>query len=900
MDRRRHVDIGLAALAQGYLDLRSMTEALVAIGAAGDSSAEAWVHADRLTRGQLDMVLALLDNNGNNGGAKPKRVTRVGYRAGAQPVTPAPHTPPRLTPAPTEPALPPVDSGANTAFDHRVLGSIAPPTSTPVNGTTVPPAERYTRLGVLGSGGMGEVHEFVDTRLGRRIAVKALRRALVSSDTAVRMLEREARVTGSLQHPNIIPVYDAGRRDDLGPFYAMRLIEQPSLEHVLDKLRHDDPEFVAGYSLGRLLRYFVQVCQAVDYAHSRGVIHCDLKPANILLGSFGEVLVVDWGLAYVIAEGLTHRGGTPGYLAPEQLAPSLGPIDARTDIFALGAVLYEILCLDAAFPDSSPSAIVAQVSNGGQLDVPARPGTRRPGRSVASELEDICMQALELEPAKRHPSAHALAAALEAFLEGTREKERRHQHAVELVRHGDELAEDYRESIESRPERVHELRVLRDSVMPWEPAEKKRALWDAEDRLAVVDALGVRTLHAAAAAYELALDEVPGHPEARRGLARLYHDQMQRAQERRDELERIFFEELVRQHDDGQLAATVMGEGTFSVNAPPRGALVRLAALEERERRLVPTRPRALGHTPVRDVRLPPGSYVATLEREDGVSLAIPLLVRGGQRVALNVDLRAAADREPGECYIPAGPALLGVRGEDPSSTESRALREVVLPAYYLAERPVTFAEYLEFIQEIVHSDADLASACLPRASDGAPLWDWRGTRFEPARVTEFGERRHDLLRLPAFGMDAQSASIYAAWRSRHTGRSFRLPTEAEWEKAARGVDGRIYPWGDRFDAGFCKMRESRPGRPMPEASGSFADDISPFGVRDLAGGVADWVVPTGGDIDDSLPGSPRIAVTRGGAWCDWRIDCRLDARRIYQAEECSPRIGFRLARSAE
>jgi formylglycine-generating enzyme required for sulfatase activity len=95
-------------------------------------------------------------------------------------------------------------------------------------------------------------------------------------------------------------------------------------------------------------------------------------------------------------------------------------------------------------------------------------------------------------------------------------------------------------------------------------------------------------------------------------------------------------------------------------------------------------------------------------------------------------------------------------------------------------------------------------------------------------------------------------------------------------------------------------MRESRPGLPMPEASGSFADDVSPYGVLDLPGGVADWVVPAGGDVDDSLPGSPRIAVTRGGAWCDWRIDCRLDARRIYQAAECSPRIGFRLARSAE
>jgi eukaryotic-like serine/threonine-protein kinase len=881
MDLRRHVDIGMAALAQGYLDVRGVSEALLAIGEAGDGSPEIWLHPDRLNRHQLDTLLAIIDGSAPK--ATPRRITRVGYRAGSPPVpspvvSSTPYPTPLPTPMPansTEPSFPPsnvIDVAGHTAFDPQSMGSL------PAAGTVPPPAlvkarERYTRLGVLGSGGMGEVHDFHDNLLGRRIAVKALRRPLVASETAVRMLEREARVTGSLEHPNIIPIYDIGRRDDLGPFYSMRLVAQPTLEHVLERLRIDDPEFVGSYSLGRLLRYFVQVCQAVDYAHSRGVVHCDLKPANILLGSFGEVLVVDWGLAFVISEGLTHRGGTPGYLAPEQMQPHLGPIDGRTDIFALGAVLYEILCLEPAFPDASPSVIVAAVTQGRQLTPPQRPGRRRADRPVSCELEDICMTALELDPDRRHPSARAMAAALEAFLEGTRERERRRQRAAELVGHGDQLADDYRESNETRPERLEELRDLRDKVMPWEPAERKRALWDAEDRL----------------------DEVPGHPDARRGLARLYYDQMQRAQERRDELERIFFEELVKQFDDGALAATVLGEGSLSLNAPPRGASVKLALLEERERRLQPVKARVLGRTPVVDVKLTPGSYVATLAREDGIVVTLPLLIRGGQRVSLSVDVSAAGDREAGEIYIPGGPALLG--GED-SSPSGRSLREVHVPAFYLAERPVTFDEYLEFMRDLLRRDRQLADCCWPRASDGSPLWEWRGERFEAARVTEFGQVREALLRLPAFGMDAQSASIYATWRGHQSGRRFRLPTEVEWEKAARGVDGRAYPWGDRFDASFCKMRESRPGLPMPEPSGAFAEDVSPYGVRDLAGGVAEWVVPSGGDIDDSLPGSPRISVTRGGAWCDWKNDCRLDTRRIYRAAESSPRIGFRLARS--
>jgi serine/threonine-protein kinase len=858
-----HVEIGLAALARGYLDARRMAEALAAIGAAhGGTPAEAWVRPGYLAQAELDVVLASVAP------AKPRRVTRVGHRIG----TPAPISDRRS-----------VDAGAHTVIDHAVMGSrpdvpAAPP---PVS----PPPERYVRQALLGVGGMGEVQDVVDTVLGRRIAQKVLRPPLGSSDPAVAMLEREARVTGSLQHPNIIPVHDAGHDAELGPFYTMRLIDQPSLDHVLERLRGGDAEIAADYGQGRLLRYFVQVCQAVDYAHSRGVVHCDLKPANILLGSFGEVLVVDWGLAYVLGEDLAHRGGTPGYLAPEQMPTSGGTIDARTDVYALGAVLYEIVCLEPAFPDVTPSVIIA-ATDLHALAAPVPPGQRRPG-AVPGELEDIVMQALAHDPAHRFASARALSEALESFLEGTRERQRRSRRAEELIAQGDQLAEDCHESLETRPDRLAELRAARGLVMPWEPAERKRALWDAEDRVAVLDALGVRTLQAAAAAYEQALDEVPGHPAARRGLARLYRNQMQRALERRDELDRVFFEELVKQYDDGGPGGA--GEGLVSFTARPGPARLRLVALDERDRRLVAVKERALAATPLDAVRLAPGSYIATCEGAGGVAATVPIFVRGGQAQAIHVDLDAAADREPGEIYVPGGPALLG------SDDEGRELREVVVPAFYLAERPVTFAEYLEFLAALRRDDPEQALELLARSTDGTPLWEWRGDRYEPARVGEWSGGRAELLRLPAFGVDARGALAYAAWRSTVTGRRYRLPTELEWEKAARGVDGRAYPWGDRFDASFCKMRESRPGSPAPEPSGRFADDVSPYGVRDLAGGVADWVLPSGRDRD--LFEAPAQMVTRGGAWCDWHVDCRLDTRRSYQATETSSRIGFRLAR---
>jgi eukaryotic-like serine/threonine-protein kinase len=144
------------------------------------------------------------------------------------------------------------------------------------------------------------------------------------------------------------------------------------------------------------------------------------------------------------------------------------------------------------------------------------------------------------------------------------------------------------------------------------------------------------------------------------------------------------------------------------------------------------------------------------------------------------------------------------------------------------------------------------------------------------------------------FGISAESAEAYARWLSEREGRVWRLPSEIEWEKAGRGTDGRVYPWGDHFDATFCKMRDSRPGLPFAEPIGAFPADVSPYGVRDLAGGVADWCIA---DERRTASREPREVVSRGGAWCDWAIDCRLASRRRYLATEHAARVGVRLAR---
>ncbi len=289
---------------------------------------------------------------------------------------------------------------------------------------------RYTEQVVLGVGGMGKVVLAHDARIGREVAVKQLRaeRELAPEERA-RFL-REAQVQGQLEHPSIVPVYDIDHRPDGTTFFTMRRVVGRTLHDILDDLRRDLPESVARYTQRELLQAFATVCLAVDYAHSRGVIHRDLKPGNLMLGDFGEVYVLDWGVARLVdpheagapRPRLSMPGmglGTPMYMAPEQLDDP--NVDAAADVFALGAVLFEILTLQRLRgPGQIPAA-----------PVDARASVRAPERQVALELEIICVRATQHDPPDRYPSARALQEAIARYLEGDRELEQRRELAAE-------------------------------------------------------------------------------------------------------------------------------------------------------------------------------------------------------------------------------------------------------------------------------------------------------------------------------------------------------------------------------------------------------------------------------------------------------------------------------------
>lgn len=303
----------------------------------------------------------------------------------------------------------------------------------------VPAASRYTEGTELGVGGMGRVLLARDARIGRDVALKALHPARELEPQERARFLREAQVQGQLEHPSIVPVYDIDRRADGTTFFTMRRVRGHTLAAIIDDLRAGESR----YTQRELLTAFATVCLAVDYAHSRGVVHRDLKPANIMLGDFGEVYVLDWGLARLVDEAgksqdepkerLSMPGsflGTPMYMAPEQMAdPDVGP---AADVFSLGLILFEILTLERA---RDPAALFAPID--------ARITVRAPQRIVAPELETICVRATASAIEDRYPSARALQEAINRFLEGDRELEQRKQLAAEHAKHAREaLASD--------------------------------------------------------------------------------------------------------------------------------------------------------------------------------------------------------------------------------------------------------------------------------------------------------------------------------------------------------------------------------------------------------------------------------------------------------------------------
>ena len=285
---------------------------------------------------------------------------------------------------------------------------------------------RYKDEGELGRGGMGTIWATRDKRMGRTVAAKVLHPDAAQAGRAMIFVE-EAQITGQLEHPNIIPVYDMGvTPGSKEPYFTMKLVSGNTLEHLIVEFHENNRDAEV---LERLLRIMLQICDTISYAHERGVIHRDIKPQNIMLGSHGQIYVMDWGVAVLDQGRLSQTeapvairssredigaAGTIAYMAPEQIQPDLSLIDARTDVFALGGTIYKILTGVAPYSGWDRIKLMKEVAAGNI----APPQVRKPSLPMPVGLCEIAMKALASNPADRYQSVDELHADISAFLRG--------------------------------------------------------------------------------------------------------------------------------------------------------------------------------------------------------------------------------------------------------------------------------------------------------------------------------------------------------------------------------------------------------------------------------------------------------------------------------------------------
>lgn len=603
----------------------------------------------------------------------------------------------RPSPPPQMPSGPQTRSDTTTESEalRLLTGGADGPLSDALGALPLTDAQRYSFEEPLGAGGMGHVWRVRDNWLGRDVAMKRPRERVRGRDEYVRALQREAQIIGQLEHPAIIPVHELGvvvppanagvpgpsasghvatERPDgavqgAAPgqpeaYYTMKLMGHTSLAEVLERLRLGEPAARERWPLRRLLQVVLQMAQGMEFAHARGVVHRDLKPDNVLLGEFGEVQIMDWGIAKrmhgadapagspdagaprpyastassnastassdasTASSDAAARGrpaasadgdgpespsntgqfilGTPAYMSPEQAAGDDALVDGRSDVFSLGVVLYEVLAL------RRPFTRLGEVRRR-----PLAPSRVARDHDVPAELDELTLSMLAVDRDKRMAGMAEVRDALEKVLAGEKERSRRRDRAQSLYREALAGLERYDALTTAIERSTTELGARKATIRPWHDQQRRHGLVALGHRIERL--VQRRTVVFGEVTEQLRQAvEAADHRDARRRLIKLYWQGHDDAERRGDAASQITWAALA--HELEHASGRALDRSTLHVRTQPSGARVWAVPFGAGGRQDRPASLRdedALGAAPLANVRLPPGPYTL-VARADG------------------------------------------------------------------------------------------------------------------------------------------------------------------------------------------------------------------------------------------------------------------------------------------